>query len=72
MVNPRSLENLTKTQFQPLGKKALAKKPLAVKVPEDIDELVRSLPNPSEWLRKIIVEAAQRELLPPDYDPEED
>jgi hypothetical protein len=43
----------------------LADKPLCVKLPVDIDAYVRSLPHRSQWIRRVIVEAAKREL-PPD------
>jgi hypothetical protein len=35
----------------------------AVRLPIDIDTAVRSLPNRSAWLRRVITEAARRELL---------
>jgi hypothetical protein len=35
----------------------------AVKLPILIDKTVRSLPNRSAWLRRVITEAAQRELM---------
>jgi hypothetical protein len=41
----------------------LAKAALCVKLPADIDSLVRPLENRSEWLRRVIVEAARRELM---------
>lgn len=41
----------------------LAEKPLTIRVPVDIDEAIRALPNRSEWMRKVLTEAAQRELL---------
>jgi hypothetical protein len=41
----------------------LANAILAVRVSTDIDSLVRSLPNKSAWLRRVITEAAQRELM---------
>jgi hypothetical protein len=37
--------------------------PVAVALPKDIDAAVRALPNRSEWLRRVISEAAQRELM---------
>ncbi len=37
--------------------------PVCVALSYDIDELVRQLPNRSEWLRRVITEAAQRELM---------
>lgn len=37
--------------------------PVSVALPLTIDEVVRGLENRSEWLRRVIVEAAQRELI---------
>lgn len=39
----------------------LAERVTAVRLPVDIDEFVRSLPNRTEWLRQVIVEAALRD-----------
>jgi hypothetical protein len=41
----------------------LAAEILGVRVSTDIDAVVRSLPNRSAWLRRVITEAAQRELI---------
>jgi hypothetical protein len=41
----------------------LAGQNLSVRLTADIDEFVRSLPNKSAWLRRVITEAAQRELM---------
>jgi hypothetical protein len=41
----------------------LAASGLIARVPVEIDLAVRALPNRSEWLRRVITEAAQRELL---------
>lgn len=41
----------------------LAEKILAVRVSVEVDEVVRSLPQKAAWLRRIITEAAQRELM---------
>jgi hypothetical protein len=41
----------------------LADGQLQVRVFKDIDAAVRSLPNRSAWLRRVITEAAQRELM---------
>jgi hypothetical protein len=46
-----------------IGDEPLATQVLGTKVPKDIDAAVRALPNRSEWLRRVITEAAQRELL---------
>jgi hypothetical protein len=45
-----------------VGDRALATVALSAKVDPEIDALVRALPNRSEWLRRVITEAAQREL----------
>lgn len=58
MPSARSLENLKKAPFRPIGDVALAKKPLCAKVPQDIDDWVRALPSSSAWLRDVIVAAA--------------
>jgi uncharacterized membrane protein len=42
---------------------ALATKQIQVRLPVEIDALVRALPDRSVWLRRVIVEAARRELM---------
>lgn len=41
----------------------MAKKNIQLRLTESVDTLVRSLPNRSAWLRRVITEAAQRELM---------
>ncbi len=41
----------------------MAKKNIQLRLTESIDAAVRKLPNRSAWLRRVITEAAQRELL---------
>jgi hypothetical protein len=41
----------------------LASLALSARVPLEIDAVVRSLPNRSAWLRRVITEAARRELM---------
>ncbi|MGK7874106.1 MAG: hypothetical protein AB4426_12570 [Xenococcaceae cyanobacterium] len=60
MPSARSLENLKKNPMPRLGDKPLASRPLSVKVPPDIDKAVRKLSNPSDWLRKAIIEKLER------------
>ena len=54
------------TQFKPQGEippgAKIAKRPLSVKVLEDVDAAVRALPEQSAWLRRVIAEAVEREL----------
>lgn len=53
------------TKFVPEGEKALARKPLFVKVPQEILDAVESLPSGdrSKWLRQVVTDAVQRELI---------
>ena len=49
----------------------MSETPLSVRVPVDLDNYVRSLPNRTEWLREAIAEKRQREeakalVAPPD------
>ncbi|MGB8698504.1 MAG: hypothetical protein WCD18_03730 [Thermosynechococcaceae cyanobacterium] len=50
-------------QFQRAGDEPLAKMPVQVRLPESLNSIVTTLPNRSEWLRRVIAEAAQRELM---------
>jgi hypothetical protein len=51
------------TRFQQQGDVAMAKQPITVRLPEDIDAIVRALPNRTEWLREAIMEKLDREDL---------
>jgi len=42
----------------------LADNPIQVRLSKSVDAAIRALPNRSEWLRRVISEAAQRELMP--------
>jgi hypothetical protein len=46
-----------------IGEEPLSRENLAVKLPPKIDAVVRALPNRSQWMRRVLVEAAERELL---------
>ena len=61
---PKAQEFLDR-QFKAQGEvtQALSKKAIAVKLPVDVDGAVRSIPNMAAWLRRVIVDAAQRELM---------
>jgi hypothetical protein len=60
--NPKR-ENLLSRPRADDTTEALAVSATAVKLPIHIDDVVRSLPNRSAWLRRVITEAAQRELM---------
>ncbi len=46
---------------KPLYGEAMAEKIIGVRLPIELDEYVRSLPNRAEWLREAIAEKKQRE-----------
>lgn len=61
LLNPRQ-----KSQggtFTQVGDEPLSKQVLGVRLPESVYDAVRNLPNRTEWLRRVISEAAQRELM---------
>lgn len=51
-----------KTRFKAHPTEDLAQKPVAVLLPVELDEYVRSQPNKSEWLRKAIAKAMEEDL----------
>ena len=67
--NPRPVqtERFKQCRFKPQGKippgEKLASKILGVRVTERIYAAVSALPEQSAWLRRVISEAARRELL---------
>lgn len=56
-------EHLKEKQYKVKGDRPLAKNPLTVRVPEDVDEYIRSLPNKSQWLQKVLTDAATTHIL---------
>jgi hypothetical protein len=65
MANPKAYQNGIATQFKQRLDVELAEKPIPVRLPVDVDAVVRQLPNRSAWLRRVITAAAQQELMPP-------
>ena len=57
------LENLIPIPRQDDTTAPLAEHQVQVRLFKDVDAVVRSLPNRSAWLRRVITEAAQRELM---------
>ena len=51
------------TRFQQEGPMPMAKSPLTVRVPEDVDVIVRGLPDRNQWLRDAILEKLERDGL---------
>jgi hypothetical protein len=63
--NPLQTDDFKRHWYKPQGEVAsdLSKKAIAVKLPVDVDKAVRSVPHMAAWLRRVISEAAQRELI---------
>ncbi len=63
--NPVIPAKFAEARFKAQGNpdEALADVSIQVRLTRSIDSVVRSLPNRSAWLRRVITEAAQRELM---------
>jgi len=55
-------QNKNLKPFKPKGEKPMEGR-LFVRVTSELEQVVRSLPDSPEWLRRVISEAARRELL---------
>ncbi len=69
MANPRPIitKEFIEKQFKPISdlpSEKLAKKAVAVKLPESVDAKIRALPQKQriEWIRRVLTEAALTEL----------
>lgn len=62
MANHNPKQYLKEHQYQPLGKEALSRNPVSVKLPKDLDEYVRSLPNRNQWLIEAVLDKAAKEV----------
>ncbi|MGL5795665.1 MAG: hypothetical protein ACRC06_14950 [Waterburya sp.] len=54
-------EQLKEHDWKPLGKEALRRTPVSVKLPPELDDYVRSQPNRNQWLIAAIARAVQEE-----------
>ena len=52
-------------QYTESGQAEMSSKPISVRLPRDIDEKVRAIPNRTEFLRKAITKALQELDNPP-------
>jgi hypothetical protein len=49
--------------FTQVGEEPLSKQVIGIRLPESIHAIVHNLPNRTEWLRRVITEAAMQELM---------
>lgn len=61
--NPVAPPKFIAAQFTRVGDEPMAKTNIQARLPESIDQIVRKLPNRSEFLRAAIVEKLEREGL---------
>ena len=57
MSDPKYKQDETTGRFTPSGLPVVARKPISVKLPPEIDAAVRSMPNRAEFLREVITQA---------------
>jgi hypothetical protein len=48
-------------KFEPLGAKALERQPFAVKLPSELAEYLRAVPNKNQWLIAAVAEKVAKE-----------
>lgn len=63
--NPKITKEFLENQFkrQDDSTAPMADRNIQLRLTADIDAVVRQLPNRSGWLRRVITEAVQRELM---------
>lgn len=49
--------------FTQVGDEPLSKQVIGIRLPESVHAVIYNLPDRTEWLRRVIVEAAERELM---------
>ena len=59
----KKAEHLKPHDYQPLGEKPLRRIPVSVKLPEELDDYVRSQPNRNQWLIAVIARAVAEEKM---------
>ncbi len=63
-MKKNKLDNLE--PFKPMGDEALARYPICVKLPIELDKAIRALPNTSSWVRNVLQTAARESgIYPP-------
>ena len=62
-MNEKYKQDRRTGKFVPTGAPVMAEKPIAVRLPVEVDAAVRAMPSSerSEWLRKAIAEKLERE-----------
>lgn len=63
-MNEKYKQDTRTGKFVPTGAPVMAEKPIAVRLPVEIDAAIRAMPSSerSEWLRKAIAAQLERDL----------
>ena len=61
MTNPKYKRDSSTGKFVETGEPVMATKPICVRLPVDVDQLVRSMPNRTEFLREVITAAVRQQ-----------
>ncbi len=61
MTNPKYKRDAKTGKFVEAGEPVMASKPICVRLPVDVDEIVRSMPNRTEFLREAITAAVRKQ-----------
>ena len=56
-MNDKYKQDKRTGKFVPTGAPVMAEKPIAVRLPVEVDALIRSMPNRAEFLREVITQA---------------
>jgi hypothetical protein len=58
-MNEKFKQDQVTGRFVPSGKPVMADKPIAVRLPIEVDEIIRAMPDRTEFLRQVISQAVE-------------
>ncbi len=64
MSNPRYKKDTKTGRFITGDEPTMADKPICVRLPVDVEQVLRSMPNRSEFLRGVITNAVRKKIQP--------
>ena len=59
--SPKFRQDEQTGKFIPTGEPVMAEKPICVRLPIDVDEALRKMPNRTKFLREVISEAVRQQ-----------
>lgn len=61
-MNDKFRQDESTGRFVPSGKPVMADKPITVRLPIEVDEIVRAMPDRTEFLRQAITQALESRI----------